>query len=177
MPKDDANRGRRRATVESSNNGCVVKRSIQRVPRLRSHMRLVQVTARVSALRVTLGIVSLALLGSACQATGTAATGQAPSGTSVTVGVVPAVDNAPLRVAADDGLFSAHGLNVTIKTYSSLSLEIKALTSGQIDIAAGNYFDFFYEQAAGGEKLHLIAEGNDATSTLREPLTTTRSGV
>jgi len=140
-------------------------------------MRLVQVTARVSALRVTLGIVSLALLVSACQATGTAATGQAPSGTSVTVGVVPAVDNAPLRVAVDNGLFSAHGLNVTIKTFSSLSLEIKALTSGQIDIAAGDYVDFFYEQAAGRVSLHLIADGYDATSNLMEVLTKPGSGV
>lgn len=140
-------------------------------------MRPVHVSTRVSASRVALGIAAVALLASACQATGSAATGQAPSGTSITVGVVPGVDNAPLRVAVNDGLFSQHGLNVTIKTYSSLTPEFQALTSHQIDIAAGDYVDFFYEQAIGKASLHLIADGYDATSGIMEVLTLPGSGV
>jgi NitT/TauT family transport system substrate-binding protein len=140
-------------------------------------MRPVHVSTRVSASRVALGIAALALLASACQATGSAATGQAPSGTSITVGVVPGADNAPLRVAVNDGLFSQHGLNVTIKTYSSLAPEFQALTSGQIDVAAGDYVDFFYEQAIGKASLHLIADGYDATSGIMEVLTLPGSGV
>jgi NitT/TauT family transport system substrate-binding protein len=137
-------------------------------------MRPVHVSTRVSASRVALGIAALALLASACQATGSAA---APSGTSITVGVVPGADNAPLRVAVNDGLFSQHGLNVTIKTYSSLAPEFQALTSGQIDVAAGDYVDFFYEQAIGKASLHLIADGYDATSGIMEVLTLPGSGV
>ena len=140
-------------------------------------MRPVHVSTRVSFSHVALGIVSLALLVPACQATGTAATGQAPSGTSITVGVVPSVDNAPLRVAVNDGLFRQHGLNVTIKTFSSLSPEVKALASGQIDIAAGDYVDFFYLQATGKASLHLVADGYDATSSIMEVLTEPGSGV
>jgi NitT/TauT family transport system substrate-binding protein len=140
-------------------------------------MRPVHVSTRASASRLALGITSLALLVAACQATGTAATGQAPSGTSITVGVVPAVDNAPLRVAVNDGVFRQHGLNVTIKTYSSLGPEFQALKSGHIDIAAGDYVDFFYEQAIGQASLHLIADGYDATSGIMEVLTMPGSNV
>jgi NitT/TauT family transport system substrate-binding protein len=93
------------------------------------------------------------------------------------VGVIPGVDNAPLRVAVNDGLFRQHGLNVTIKTFSSLSPEIKALTAGQIDIAAGDYVDFFYEQTTGRLSLHLVADGYDATSSIMEVLTKPQSGV
>jgi len=140
-------------------------------------MRPVHVSTRVSASRVALAIASLALLASACSGTGSAATSQAPSGTSITVGVVPGADNAPLRVAVNDGLFSQHGLNVTIKTYSSLAPEFQALTSGQIDVAAGDYVDFFYQEATGKASLHLIADGYDATSGIMEILTLPGSGV
>lgn len=138
-------------------------------------MRLVQASISISASRLALGIASVALLVSACQVPGTSASGPA-SGTQITVGVVPGVDNAPLHVAAEDGLFRAQGLNVTIKTYSSLNPEIHALTSGQVDIAAGDYADFFYEQANGLASLHLIADGYDATSNLMEVLTLPKSG-
>jgi NitT/TauT family transport system substrate-binding protein len=132
-------------------------------------MRFAGASAGVRAARVTLGIASLALLASACSASSASGSGSA-SGT-ITVGVVPGVDNAPLRVAVNDGLFSAHGLNVTIQTYTSLRPEFQALTSGHIDIAAGDYADFFYQQATGKASLHLIADGYDATSGLMEVLT------
>src|SRR5262249_13859954 len=140
-------------------------------------MRPVHVSTRVSFSHVALGIVSLALLVPACQATGTAATGQAPSGTSITVGVVPSVDNAPVRGAVSGGLFRRRGLDVTIKPFSARSPEVKALASGQIDIAAGDYVDFFYLQATGKASLHLVADGYDATSSIMEVLTEPGSGV
>jgi NitT/TauT family transport system substrate-binding protein len=132
-------------------------------------MRFVGAGAGVRAARVTLGIASLALLVSACSASSGSGSGSASGGT-ITVGVVPGVDNAPLRVAVNDGLFRAHGLNVTIQTYTSLRPEFQALTSGHIDVAAGDYADFFYEQTKGAS-LHLIADGYDATSNLMEVLT------
>ncbi len=136
-------------------------------------MRPARAGAGVSASRLMIGIASLALVVSACQAAGTPASG----GTSITVGVVPGADNAPLRVAVSDGLFRKHGLNVTIKTYSSLRPEVRALTSGHVDIAAGDYADFFYEQASGLASLHLIADGYDATPGLMEVLTLPGSDI
>jgi NitT/TauT family transport system substrate-binding protein len=139
-------------------------------------MRLVQASLSISASRIALAIASVALLVSACHVPFTSPSGLA-SGAQITVGVVPGVDNAPLHVATEEGLFRAQGLNVTIKTYSSLSPEIHALTSGQVDIAAGDYVDFFYEQAVGLASLHLIADGYDATSSVMDVLTLPGSGI
>lgn len=139
-------------------------------------MRLVQVGSGIPASRLALGIASLALLVSACHVPGTSASGPS-TGTPITVGVTPGVDNAPLRVAVKEGLFAAHGLNVTIKTYDSLRPEIRALTRGQVDIAAGDYADFFYEQANGLASLHLIADGYDATPNIMEVLTLPGSSI
>ena len=134
-------------------------------------MRLVQVSASVSASRIALGIASLALLVSACQVLGTSG----PA--SITVGVVPGVDNAPLRVGLQDGLFREHGLNVVVKTYSSLRLEFQALRSGRVNIAVGDYADFFYEDATGKASLRLIADGYDAAPNTMEVLTLPSSGI
>jgi NitT/TauT family transport system substrate-binding protein len=138
-------------------------------------MRFVRAGTGASAWRITLGIASLALLVSACA--GSSASGSGSASGTITVGVVPGVDNAPLRVAVNDGLFRARGLNVTIQTYTSLRPEFQALTSGHIDIAAGDYADFFYQQATGAASLHLIADGYDATSNLMEVLALPGSSV
>ena len=66
-------------------------------------------------------------------------------------------------IAAKDGLFRDHGLDVTVKTYNSLQPEVQALKNGSVDIAAGDYADFFYEDATGKASLHLVADGYDAT--------------
>jgi NitT/TauT family transport system substrate-binding protein len=106
--------------------------------------------------------------------TSTAASG----GGSITVAVVPGIDNAPLRVAVQDGLFQQHGLNVTVKGFSSVSSEIQALKTGQANVAAGDYTTFFAEQAAsGGAKLRLIADGYDAVANTTAVLTLPNSGI
>jgi NitT/TauT family transport system substrate-binding protein len=137
-------------------------------------MRLACTSVRVSVLRIAPAVLSVAVLVSGCHGPGAAA-----SGTSgpITVAVVPGIDNAPLRVAVQDGLFRQHGLNVTVKDYQSLDAESQALTSGQAQIAAGDYADFFYEQATGHASLRLIADGYDATSNSVAILTRPDSGI
>jgi NitT/TauT family transport system substrate-binding protein len=68
-------------------------------------------------------------------------------------------------------------LNVVVKTYRSLRPEFQALKSGSIDIAAGDYADFFYQEAAGNASLHLIADGYDAAPSVMEVLTLPGSGI
>jgi NitT/TauT family transport system substrate-binding protein len=139
-------------------------------------MRLVRASAAAS--RIALVSVSAAVLVSACHVPGTGGAGPAASGGgSITVAVVPGIDNAPLRVAVQDGLFQQHGLNVTVKGYSTISSEIQALKSGQADIAVGDYTDFFAEQASGGAKLRLIADGYDAVANTTAVLTLPNSGI
>jgi NitT/TauT family transport system substrate-binding protein len=137
-------------------------------------MRLAWANVRVSAVRTAMVAVPVIVLASGCSAGGS---GAAMGSGSFTVGVVPGIENAPLIVASEEGLFQQHGLDVTIKKYSSLSLEYQALASGQVQIAAGDYTDFFYEQSTGHVSLRLIADGYDAAANSMEILTLPGSNV
>lgn len=124
-------------------------------------MRLTLAGTRVSAMRAAVIGISLAVLASGCSFLG-GGSGAASGSGPITVAVVPGIENAPLDVAVQDGLFQQHGLNVTIKSYTSLDDVYRALTGGQAEIAVGDYTDFFYEQATGRTSLRLIADGYDA---------------
>lgn len=127
-----------------------------------------------AARRISLGFLAVTLLAAGC----TSASGStADGGGSVTVAVIPGTDTAPVMIAAKEGTFRNHGLNVVVKTYNSLQREVQALKSGRVDIAAGDYADFFYEDAVGKASLHLVADGYDATSNLMEVLSLPGSGI
>jgi NitT/TauT family transport system substrate-binding protein len=140
-------------------------------------MRLAWANVRVSALRIAPVVVSAVLLTSGCRVPGTGGSGAASSSGPITVAVVPGIDNAPLRVAVQEGLFRQHGLNVTVKDYQSLGAEFQALTRGQVQIAAGDYTAFFYQQAFGHASLRLIADGYDAASNSMAILTLPSSRI
>jgi NitT/TauT family transport system substrate-binding protein len=139
-------------------------------------MRLVKARADVRAPRFALVVISAALVVSGCGIFGTSASGPGNSG-SVTVGIVPGIDTTPLRVGIQDGLFRDQGLNVVVKSYSSLQPEFQALKSGSVDIAAGDYADFLYEAATGNASLHLLADGYDAAPSVMEVLALPGSGI
>lgn len=126
-------------------------------------MRLAQAGARLPALRVASAFLLVALLVSGCNFLGSGSSGGVSGSGPITVAVVPGIDNAPLRVAVQEGLFRQNGLNVVVRNYPSIGAEYRALTSGQAQVAAGDYTDFFYMQS-GGAKLRLIADGYDAAS-------------
>jgi NitT/TauT family transport system substrate-binding protein len=138
-------------------------------------MRLAKAWASVRASRLALVVISAALAVSGCHLPGTSASGSGSG--QLTVGIVPGIDNAPLRVGMQEGLFRDHGLNVVVKTYSSLRPEFQALKSGSVDIAVGDYADFFYEDAAGKASLRLLADGYDAAPNTMEVLTLPGSGI
>jgi NitT/TauT family transport system substrate-binding protein len=128
-------------------------------------MRLVRASAAAS--RVALITVSAALAVAGCSISGT---GNSGSG-QLTVGIVPGIDNSPLIVGQQEGLFRDHGLNVALTYFTSLKSEFEALRNGSVDIAAGDYADFFYEQATNMAALHLVADGYDAAPGVMEVLT------
>src|SRR5450432_2952146 len=67
-----------------------------------------------------------------CGALGNGSTSLSGSNsTTITVAAIPGIGDAPLYIASKDGLFSQHGLTVTIKKYSSLAQEIDDLNSGR----------------------------------------------
>jgi NitT/TauT family transport system substrate-binding protein len=137
-------------------------------------MRLAR--ARVSTLRIAPAALLVAVLVSGCHAPGFGGSSTSASGT-ITVAAVPGIDNAPLSVALQEGLFRQHGLNVTVKEYPSLGAELKALTSGQVQVAAGDYTDFFYSQSSGRASLRLIADGYDAVPNSVAILALPGSGI
>jgi NitT/TauT family transport system substrate-binding protein len=140
-------------------------------------MRLAWAGARISDLRFAPVILSVVLLASGCHVLGIGASGAASGTGPITVAVVPGIDNAPLRVAIQDGLFRQQGLDVTIKDYPSFGAEFQALTNGTAQIAGGDYTGFFYEQAVGRASLRLIADGYDAVSDSVAILTLPNSGI
>ena len=140
-------------------------------------MRLAQVGARLPALRVAPAFLLVALLVSGCNFLGIGSSGGASGSGPITVAVVPGIDNAPLQVAVQEGLFRQNGLNVVVRNYPSIGAEYRALTSGQAQVAAGDYTDFFYMQSSGGAKLRLIADGYDAVSNSVAILTMPNSGI
>jgi NitT/TauT family transport system substrate-binding protein len=137
-------------------------------------MRLAWANVRVSAVRTAMVAVPVIALASGCSAGGS--TGAMGSG-SLTVAVVPGIESAPLSVAAQEGLFRQHGLNVTVKDYSSVSAAYQALASDQVQFAFGDYTDFFYEQDTDHVSLRLIADGYDAAANSMEILTLPHSTV
>jgi NitT/TauT family transport system substrate-binding protein len=134
-------------------------------------MRLGNAWARVGATRLAPVVIAAVLAVSGCSALSSAGTGQ------LTVGIVPGIDNSPLSVGIQDGLFRDHGLNVVVKTYPSLRPEFQALRSGSVDIAVGDYADFFYKDATRKAALRLIADGYDAAPDTMEVLSLPSSGI
>lgn len=137
-------------------------------------MRLVRAGAPLAASRIALVSVSAALLAAGCNVPGTGGSGTATGSGSITVAAIPGIDNAPLQVAIQNGLFRQHGLSVTIHQYTSVQQEIQALNNGQSQIAVGDYTDFFYAQATGTAKLRLIADAYDAVPNSMAILTLPR---
>jgi NitT/TauT family transport system substrate-binding protein len=140
-------------------------------------MRVVRARASVRATRVAVAVMSAALVASGCfPANSASGSGDSGNGQLI-VGLVPGVDNSPLHVGLQEGFFRAHGLNVVVRNYSSLRTEFQALTNGTVDIAAGDYADFFYKEAVGKTRLHLVADGYDAAPDVMEVLTLPSSGI
>jgi NitT/TauT family transport system substrate-binding protein len=140
-------------------------------------MRLTWAGVRVSILRTALTVVTAATGVSGCHVLGVGASGAGNGSGSITVAVAPGIDNAPLQVGVQDGLFEQHGVKVTIRDYQTMESEFQALTSGQAQIAVGDYTDFFYEQATGRLSLRLVADAYDAASSSVAILALPGSGI
>ena len=126
-------------------------------------MRLIQAGASAAASRIALVSVSAAVLAAGCHVPGTGSGSGTTGSGSITVAAVRGIDTAPLQMGISKGLFRQHGLNVKIASYNSVAQEIQALDSGQAQVAAGDYTDFFFAQAHGTD-LRLIADGYDAVA-------------
>jgi NitT/TauT family transport system substrate-binding protein len=128
---------------------------------------------------VSLAIAALTIipLAAGCRFGGASA-GQPVQHATITVAAIQGVDNAPLYIAARNGTFRRAGLDVRIRTYQSVSDELKAVSNGKIDIAAGDYVDFFSMVSKTKRPfLSIVADGYHAAPGVMEVLTYPGSGV
>ena len=142
-------------------------------------MRLVRATApaarRGKPARPARPLFAIAILAVLALATGcqnsSGSSSAAEGAVAITVAAIPGADDAPLYVAAKDGLFKAAGLDVTIRSYQSVAEELQALEAGHVDVAEGDYADFFYAEATSRKPdLRIIADGYHAAPGVLEVL-------
>ena len=116
----------------------------------------------------TIAAGGLALLLTACGAR-PAHTGPL---TVVHVAALPVVDDAPLYIARQKGLFRAEGLDVKIKTIAQSTLAVPGLLNGTIDIVGGaNYVSFFQAAARKVLDVQIVADAYQTTSGVAAVLT------
>jgi NitT/TauT family transport system substrate-binding protein len=100
--------------------------------------------------------------------------GGGPSGTpvsgTITIAATPGVDDAPLWLAQQKGMFTAVGLHVKIVQVGSDAKELQAVEDGQAQIAAADYGNIFYQQSYGAANLKILADAYDAGSGTAEIL-------
>jgi NitT/TauT family transport system substrate-binding protein len=151
-------------------------------------MRLVPANAPVACCKkparssrtvsTAMAALAAATLAVGCQVAGTGSGSPAAGTVAITVAAIPGIDDAPLYVAAKTGLFRSAGLDVTIRSYQSVSQELQALNNGKVDVAEGDYADFFYAEAASRKPdLRIVADGYHAAPGVMEVLTLPYSGI
>lgn len=147
-------------------------------------------------LRALLGTaVGLAavLLAAACSssgpASGHAATGTSSAGstsssatgalekTSIRVGRLSVIDNAPLALAIKEGFFRRQGLTVTPVTVQQSTQALPDLLHGTVDIIGGNYVSFFAGDAQHTFDLRVVGEAIDCVPNSFAILTLPGSGI
>lgn len=100
--------------------------------------------------------------------------------TSITVGVLPIVDVAPLYLGVETGIFEEHGLDVEIVKAESGPALVPGVTSGEFDFGFSNATSLLLAQA-GGNELQIVAPGNfanaDAASDFSSLVVPTGSAV
>lgn len=104
------------------------------------------------------------------------ASGDGPEQASITVGVLPIVDVAPVYLAIDRGLFAAEGLDVSVELVQGGAAAIPALVSGDLDLSYGNWVSFLLANQQGIE-LRAVAAGVSATPGFTEFLALPASGL
>ena len=126
--------------------------------------------------RALLGVAccAVALLAAACSSGGNGM-GAVPG--TITIAAAPGVDDAPLWLAQQKGLFAADGLHVVIKNFGSQSAELAAIEDNKAQIAASDYGNIFAHQQAQPNLLRLLADGYDAGTASVEILSLPKYNV
>jgi NitT/TauT family transport system substrate-binding protein len=97
--------------------------------------------------------------------------------THINVGVLPIIDDAPVYVALEHGLFDAHGLDVTPVTLNSGEQATSELLSGQLQFAFSNYVSTILAAASHGAQLRVVADGAQALPDVNDLMVARNSPI
>jgi NitT/TauT family transport system substrate-binding protein len=123
----------------------------------------VRVLARRPRATLTAVTVAGAVLLAGCGGASSASSPQVTSGpTTVTVGVIPIVDVAPLYLGIKQGFFTEQGLNLKLETAQGGAAIIPAVVSGQYQFGFSNTTSLLLA-ASKGLPLKVVSSG-DATT-------------
>jgi NitT/TauT family transport system substrate-binding protein len=87
-----------------------------------------------------------------------------PVSETIKIAALPGVDNAPLYLAQEKGLFAAAGLHVEISSYGPTEADqLAAVENGQAKIAITDYANIFAQENKV-PNLRILADGYDAGS-------------
>lgn len=119
-----------------------------------------RIVIRTAMATISAVVVSVAALAGCGGSGGTGSSGNGLEKTSLNVAGLAVVDDAPLYIARDKGLFKKQGLNVKVTTLTQSTQAIPGLLRGDIDLSAGgNYVSFLQADARGAIKLRILADG------------------
>lgn len=109
--------------------------------------------------RFALAIAFATVAGAGCTSSSSTPGGAGASGlTHIDVGVLPIIDDAPIFIALQHGLFRAQGLDVTPVVLNSGEAATQELLSGKLEFAFSNYVTTILA-ASQGAKLRIVADG------------------
>jgi NitT/TauT family transport system substrate-binding protein len=95
----------------------------------------------------------------ACATPATATGPGSPGKPGITVAALPIVANAPVYIAAREGLFTRAGLHVTLEPVAQSTAAIADLLHGSVDVITGaNFVSFFKAQEEGIFPVKILAE-------------------
>ena len=112
-------------------------------------------------MRRRFALVLAALLAAALAACGGHGSPGRPETSTVTVGVPPVVDAAPLYLAERRGYFRQEGLTVRFQQFQDGEAIIPAMVAGSVQVSFSTYVSLFLAKS-GGVDLTVIADGDSA---------------
>ena len=109
--------------------------------------------------RFALAVALMVVVGAGCSSPSPVSSGaEALRLTHIDVGVRPVIDDAPVFIALQHGLFRAQGLEVTPVVLNSGEAATQELLSGKLQFAFSNYVSTILT-VSQGHQLRVVADG------------------
>jgi NitT/TauT family transport system substrate-binding protein len=96
---------------------------------------------------------------------------------TIRIGIISAIDFAPVKLAEKLGYFKQEGLNVQVKVFQTGPQALPALASGDLDISLANYVSFYQAEAKKTIDAKVIADAYQGSPSAFVVLAKPSSGI